>query len=42
VQRLRLCDGCISNAALSKVAAARLRLAERLGLTRKVKTSQAS
>jgi hypothetical protein len=42
VQRLQLCDGCISNADLSKVAAAQLRLAERLGLTRKVKTFPAS
>jgi WD40 repeat protein len=32
VQRLPFCDSCISNAALAKVAAARLKLAERLGL----------
>jgi hypothetical protein len=32
VQRLHLCDTCISDAALAKVAAARRRLAVRLGL----------
>lgn len=38
VQRLPFCDSCISNAALAKVAAARLALARRLGLvvTRRV------
>jgi len=39
VQRLTLCDSCISNAVLSKVAAARLRLAVGLGLARKVQVS---
>ncbi|HUY52598.1 MAG TPA: toll/interleukin-1 receptor domain-containing protein [Streptosporangiaceae bacterium] len=33
VQRLLLCDTCISDASLSKVAAAHLKLAVRLGLT---------
>jgi TIR domain len=32
VQRLQLCNSCISNAALAQVAATRLKLAERLGL----------
>lgn len=32
VQRLPMCDSCISNAALAKVAGNRLALAERLGL----------
>jgi hypothetical protein len=32
VQRLPFCDSCISNAALAKVAAGRLKLAQRLGL----------
>jgi WD40 repeat protein len=32
VQRLRLCDSCLSNTALAKVAADRLKLAEHLGL----------
>jgi len=34
VQRLNLCDTCISDAALSKVAAAHLQVAEHLGLAR--------
>jgi WD40 repeat protein len=34
VQRLQLCDSCMSDAALSQVAAARLQLAVRLGLAR--------
>ena len=38
VQRLSLCDDCISNAALSRVAAARLQLAVRLGLAVRAKT----
>jgi hypothetical protein len=36
VQALPLCDSCISDAALSGVAAARLQLASRLGLVRQV------
>lgn len=32
VQRLPICDSCISNAALAKVAAGRLKIARRLGL----------
>jgi len=42
VQRLQLCDSCISTAALSKVAAARLQLAVRLGLARRVPAPAAS
>jgi hypothetical protein len=42
VQRLQLCDSCISNAALSKVAAASLKLDERLGLVRMVRVSRGS
>ena len=32
VQRLQLCDSCVSNTTLSKIARARLQLAVRLGL----------
>jgi TIR domain len=39
VQRLPFCDSCISNAALSKVAAGRLRLAQRLGLVARQRVS---
>jgi len=42
VQRLRLCDGCISNAALAKVAAGRLKLDERLGLVRQTRVAAGS
>lgn len=42
VQRLRLCDTCISNAALAKVAASRLQLAVRLGLAGRINTSKES
>ena len=42
VQRLPICDSCISNATLAKVAASRLKLAERLGLvvTRRVSVKE--
>ena len=36
VQRMPFCDGCLSDAALSRVAAARLALAARLGLARRM------